>query len=202
MDYRVEKLRNLRDLACEDGLDSSQLPNGARQRVSVSRGNRGLSGGIDLGQYKNVRRGEHLDEIIKEVAGAAESMRLKHKHHATIGIGTTHRLQGGTNLGRMVAIVIHEVGQPTRKGHGTAVLEPPTDPSELIKRTGNCCRGQAEFTGHPNGGKRIEHIVMARQIESQGPIGLACATHGKPHPETIGLKIDRLEIRLGRDTIG
>src|SRR5579883_3455475 len=101
-------------------------------------------------------------------------MRLKQNVHSTVtplACGS----QGGANLRRMMAIVVDN-------GHtffAAANLEAPVDTAEFRQRRGDHLWIDAEFEPDSGRGRRVQHIVLAQDVQVKRAQVLAPVTQAE-----------------------
>ncbi len=67
-----------------------------------------FAGRVHLGHDERVGIREHLRELVEQVARARVAVRLEDQHDATSRPALAHGLDGGRDLGRVMAVVVHE----------------------------------------------------------------------------------------------
>ena len=92
-----------------------------RQRLRRDAGDRLLGGGVDVGQQEHVGLVEGLAEVVPEGLRARVAVRLEEHHRAPLARAAAQRLEGGADLGRVVAVVVdHQHARPPRPAPGSA----------------------------------------------------------------------------------
>src|SRR5262249_5990477 len=83
----------------------SRLANRLGECLAGYSGNRGLAGGVDVGQYENVGEIESDAEIVPKGLRAGEPVRLEQDQQA-VKLAATSGFERGANFGRVVAVVV------------------------------------------------------------------------------------------------
>ena len=164
---RVENgLRQFRHVLDENRLDLARHPHRARQRAPVGGHDRRFAGGVDFGQQQGVDAGQHLDEVLEQVAGAGVAVRLECQHQAPLREGAARGGDGGRHFHRVVAVIVDQGETAAVRQRNLAVaLEAPSDALELGQRLDDGRIGRAHFAGDGNRRQRVQHVVHARQVE-------------------------------------
>src|SRR5687768_6221301 len=92
----------------EDRFDFAQNTQCACKRLAVSRYNARFASGINFGKQQYISRGQHLDKIHEQVAGARITMRLKCEHQTPAGKCPARSSNGRGHFHWMMAVVIYE----------------------------------------------------------------------------------------------
>ncbi len=196
------------DVVHEHRLHLAGHPNGARQRTAIGGHDGRLAGRIDLGQQHRVGVADHLDEILEAVARARVAVRLERQHQAAAGEGAARGRQRGGNLDRVMAVVLdhRELAATVRGPHRNIAiaLEAPAHALELGQGLAHRLVGDVEFHGDGDGRQRIEHVVMACEVELDLKVGQGHAVaplHREVHLLAHGADVDGPHLGLLADAI-
>ncbi len=92
----------------QHGLHATPRADRATERFAVRAGDRGFAGRIHLGDDERVGIRQHLRELVEQVARARVAMRLEDQHDTTVRPALARGLDGRRDLGRMMAVVVHD----------------------------------------------------------------------------------------------
>ncbi len=142
----------------------------ARATRPSAASDRRFARGIDLGQQQHVGAGQHLHEILEQVARARVAVRLEGEHQAAARKGDARRLQRRRHLRRVMAVVVDQreaarTPFARRHLHVAVVLEAPADAAEFRERALDRVAGNLQFGGDRDRGERVQHVVPPGQIE-------------------------------------
>ena len=133
---------------------------------AVGAGDRRLAGGVHLVDDERVGVGEHLRELVEQVARARVAMRLEGEHDAAAGPALAGGLDRRGDLGRVMAVVVDE-RDACRCAVATVAeeLQPALDALEAGERALDRAVVDLELGRDGDRRERIQHVVPARQVE-------------------------------------
>ena len=117
-------------------------------------------GRIDIGDEDEIGGLQDFSEIIGERLGAGVAVRLE-QHDEALRLERTRGLQGGGELGRMMAVVVDDA---VVRGEIFG-FEAPLGSGEGGERAGDERKLRAAAIGQGDGGERVEDVVVARDAE-------------------------------------
>ena len=122
-----------------------------------------LAGGVNIQHEQRVGIGEGGGELVHQVAGAGVAMRLEDD----VDLAKSALARGGQrgpNLGGMVAVVVDHAD-----ARGLAAqLEAAVDAAEAARaRCESASTGMSSPSSNRNGGRGIQHVVSARDMQSE-----------------------------------
>ena len=131
-------------------------------------------------------------------------MRLKCQHDSLAGKCAARSLQYRIHLDRMVAVVIDQRKRAAgRNGNFTVTLESPPDTRKARKCCGNVCVVDASLARDGNRRERIQHIVIAGEIEFDVEnLFVATAHGGEFHHAVRGANIYRAQVHILTHAVG
>ena len=92
-------------------------------------------------------------------------MRLEHEHDAAIGITGLRRRERRLNLGRVMAIVIHDRDDAVSHLDVAKILETPIDTFESLQRGPDRIHADLQLLGHGDRGEGVADIMHSRQAQ-------------------------------------
>ncbi len=137
-------------------------------------------------------------------------MRLEGQQQPAAREGAAGRCDHRGHLDRVMAVVVDQ-GELTaalcgRHWQLAPALEAPTHAAELRQRGHDRRIRQLQLGGDCDGGQRVAHVVLARQIQRHLQIGhfrAVAALAGKAHlPARQRLHVDRAHLRVLAQTVG
>jgi hypothetical protein len=112
--------------------------------------------GIDIGDEHQVGGLQDLAEIVGKRLGAGVAVRLE-KHDDALRLERARGLQGGGELGRMVAVVVHDPVIRDRY----FVSKRRLAPAKVESARATCGKLRAATIGQGDGCQRVEDVVVS-----------------------------------------
>ena len=132
--------------------------------------------GIDGGDEECVHLAQDPGEIVQQVAGPGEPVRLEGDHQPPARPRFARRGEGRFDFARVVAVVVDEPDPVLTDPDRVPDLEAPSDPLERGERVANELVVHSERPRDGDRGERVQHVVATRQVER----------HIEPRPEVAG----------------
>src|SRR5690606_17266720 len=140
--------------------------NRACQRFTVRSNNRLLPGSINLSEQQPIRLRQRLDEILEQITGTTESMRLKGKQQPASRKSASSGSQGCHDFRRVMAVVVDQRKNATaRQIDFSIMLKTPLHATKFGKCSGNGGIAYVQFVSNRNCRQRILHVMQTWQIE-------------------------------------
>ncbi len=118
----------------EHRIDLAARAHRARERAAVGVRDRRFAGRIDLGQHEHVGFGEHVREVVEQIARARVAMRLERDDEPLLRPAVARGREHGRELARMMTVVVDEHRAAVVERDVAADLEAPADAFELLER--------------------------------------------------------------------
>ena len=134
------------------------------QVAAVRSRNRCFTGRVDFHQQQHLSITEYLNEIVIQVAGTAETVRLVNHHQAALRPTTAYGLDHRRDFARVVAVIVdqHHAAAVHRK---LAVdLEASTHTLKLRQALDDGFITDAFVAGDGDGSQGVQHVVVARHV--------------------------------------
>ncbi|MCY1520553.1 hypothetical protein D9M68_553350 [compost metagenome] len=172
------------------------------QLAAVGAGNRFLAGRIDLHQQQHVGLAEHLHEVLVEITGAGETVRLVDHHQAPFRPAAAHGLDHRRDFARVVAVVVDQHHAAAVDLQFAVHLEAPADALEAGQALDDGLVGNALVGGDDDGRQGVQHVVQARHVHRDIQRRALGAQHGEEGTHAFLADVDRADVGVLAETVG
>ena len=200
--HLAQRLCQILDALHEHGLDPPARPHHPADGTAVGSRDGGLPGGIHLRHQQHVAHAQGAPEIVEQIPGAGESVRLKYQHQAAPRPCLPHRFHRCLDFGRMVPVVVDDVRRAAGPMDLAQLLQAPVDALKIRERALDGRVRDAELRRHGHGGQRVQHVVPARQIDGEGQRRSPVAQRGEMRLEARAFHLDRADVHPLVESIG
>src|ERR1035437_5183484 len=157
-----------------------------------------LAGGVDGQDDDGVCISKCATELVEEVQGARVPVGLEDDVDAPVAAFAGSG-QGGANLSRMVAVVVHHGDA----AHLAALLEAPVHAAKVMEPLGDLVCGNLELVGNGHRGGGVEHVVATGYVQLKGTERAGGGSDQEAREGSLHcLKKLQAVVGLCRDTIG